>query len=79
MSTEFAQSLSLEYQDKDIKDVLMSLSVRFNNDAVFTTSFGIEDQVISHSIFENNINIKVATLDTGRIFKETYKTYNRTL
>lgn len=79
MSTEFAQSLSLEYQNKDIKDVLMFLSVRFKDDVVFTTSFGIEDQVISHLIFENNIDIKVATLDTGRIFKETYKTYKQTI
>ncbi len=46
---------------------------------VFTTSFGFEDQVITDIIFKNNFDIKVVTLDTGRLFPETYKTYRSTL
>ena len=45
----------------------------------FTTSFGYEDQVITDMIFRNNYDIKVITLDTGRMFEETYKVYNKTL
>jgi phosphoadenosine phosphosulfate reductase len=30
-------------------------------------------------IFENNLNIKVFTLETGRLFPETYYTWNRTM
>ena len=46
---------------------------------VFSTSFGWEDQVISHIIFKNDLPIKVFTLETGRLFPETYYVWNRTL
>lgn len=46
---------------------------------VFSTSFGWEDQVISHMIFKNDLPIKVFTLETGRLFPETYYVWNRTL
>jgi phosphoadenosine phosphosulfate reductase len=46
---------------------------------VFSTSLGYEDQVISHFIFSNNLPIEVFTLDTGRLFNETYSVLNSTL
>jgi phosphoadenosine phosphosulfate reductase len=46
---------------------------------VFTTSFGIEDQAITHIIFTNNLPVEVITLDTGRLFPETYKVFNETI
>jgi len=39
---------------------------------VFTTSFGLEDQVILHLISQQDDNIDIVTLDTGRLFPETY-------
>jgi phosphoadenosine phosphosulfate reductase len=45
---------------------------------VFTTSFGIEDQLIAHSIFTERLPIEVATLDTGRLFPETYAVWQET-
>lgn len=39
--------------------------------AVFTTSLGIEDQVITAAIGTNRLDIDVATLETGRLFNET--------
>ncbi|TYZ10538.1 phosphoadenylyl-sulfate reductase [Hymenobacter lutimineralis] len=47
--------------------------------AVFSTSFGLEDQIITHLIFEFDLPIRVFTLDTGRNFQETYATWNKTL
>lgn len=60
-------------------EVLKALSEKFKGKVVFTTSFGYEDQVITDLIFKNDIDIKVVTLDTGRLFKETYKVYSQTL
>ena len=51
----------------------------FRERIIFTTSFGIEDQVITHKIFNNNLDIKVATLDTGRLFPETYEVFSQTI
>jgi len=39
---------------------------------VFTTSFGLEDQVITHLVCEQDIDVDLVTLDTGRLFAETY-------
>jgi phosphoadenosine phosphosulfate reductase len=39
---------------------------------VFASSFGQEDQVILHLIASHRLDIPVITLDTGRLFPETY-------
>ena len=65
-------------ENKPVEDQLRTIAEIFRGKVVFTTSFGIEDQVITHMIFENNLPIEVATLDTGRLFPETYKVFNET-
>jgi phosphoadenosine phosphosulfate reductase len=45
---------------------------------VFSSSFGQEDQAISHAIFSENLPIEVFTLDTGRHFPETYEVMDKT-
>jgi phosphoadenosine phosphosulfate reductase len=45
---------------------------------VFTTSFGLEDQVILHLLSERTDDIAVVTLDTGRLFPETYALWAQT-
>jgi len=64
----------------NLEDSLKFLSENFGEKIVFSTSFGIEDQVISHAIFGQKIkNIEVFTLDTGRLFPETYAVWDKTL
>jgi len=60
-------------------EALRYLADTFAGEIIFSTSFGWEDQVITHMIFANNIPIKVFTLETGRLFPETYYVWNRTL
>jgi phosphoadenylyl-sulfate reductase (thioredoxin) len=45
---------------------------------VFTTSFGLEDQVITHLLWEQDIDVDLVTLDTGRLFAETYTVWAET-
>jgi bifunctional enzyme CysN/CysC len=45
---------------------------------VFTTSFGLEDQVLLHHLCDAGIDVDVVTLDTGRLFPETYATWEET-
>lgn len=49
-----------------------------NKNCAFSTSLAWEDQVITHVIFSYNLPIKVFTLDTGRLFPETYNTLQAT-
>ncbi len=65
-------------EGKAITDQLKFLSEMFHGKILFTTSFGIEDQVITHMIFDNILPVEVVTLDTGRLFPETYKVFNET-
>ena len=60
-------------------DLLQELVRRYPGKTVFSTSFSEEDQLITHWIFENKLPIRVFTLDTGRMFPETYSTWSRTL
>jgi phosphoadenosine phosphosulfate reductase len=45
---------------------------------VFTTSFGLEDQAITHAIFTSDLDIDIVSLDTGRLFPETYQVWSET-
>jgi phosphoadenosine phosphosulfate reductase len=45
---------------------------------VFTSSFGIEDQALTHALSQAKVDFEVATLDTGRLFPETYDVWQRT-
>lgn len=66
-------------KNKAIDESLKSLATLYPGKAIFTTSFGIEDQVITHFLCENDLPIEIATLDTGRLFPETYKVFNETI
>lgn len=46
--------------------------------AVFSTSLGQEDQVLTDHIFKNSLAVDVFTLDTGRLFQETYDVLSAT-
>jgi len=59
-------------------ECLKHISNHFEGKAVFSTSFGQEDQVITDLILSNSLPIKLFTLDTGRMFEETYQVMQRT-
>jgi phosphoadenosine phosphosulfate reductase len=61
-----------------IDELLLELANQFPNQVTFSTSFSFEDQVISHKILSNSIPINIFTLDTGRLFPETYSVWNAT-
>ncbi len=45
---------------------------------VFTTSLGIEDQVLTHAIAHAGSRVEIVTLDTGRLYPETYDVWAAT-
>jgi phosphoadenosine phosphosulfate reductase len=69
-AAEKAQSLDAELAGLDVAGRL-KLIASLGGRAVFTTSLGVEDQVITAAIGENCPQIEVATLETGMLFKET--------
>lgn len=59
-------------------DTLRQAAAQYEGNLVFATSFGAEDQVLTHMISHLGLNIPLATLDTGRLFPETYELWTRT-
>ncbi len=57
---------------KSAEKILSFVNEKFNGDAVFASSLGAEDQVIFDMIDKLKLDIPVFTLDTGRLFQETY-------
>lgn len=77
MNSNFLKQLA---QIENLEEGLRFLSENVEDRIVFSTSFGIEDQVISHAIFSQQLkNIETFTLDTGRLFPETYAVWDKTL
>lgn len=72
-------ALRKKIEGMSAEEALGAFSEEFPGKIVFSTSFGWEDQVITHMIFKNDLPIRVFTLDTGRMFNETYHVWNRTI
>lgn len=73
------ERLKEELKDKTAREIVAYINTNFGDKAVFSTSFGIEDQVLTHLLAEQKVSFKLFTLETGRLFPETYYVWNRTL
>jgi len=71
-------TLSHQLSGLSIKEALLELTGRYPGKTCFSTSFSIEDQVITDAILSNNIPVSIFTLDTGRLFAETYSVWSGT-
>jgi phosphoadenosine phosphosulfate reductase len=61
-----------------ISQRLRSAVAAIDGRIVLTTSFGQEAQLIAHHIFTEKLPIEIVTLDTGRLFPETYQVWQET-
>ncbi|MBP3942795.1 phosphoadenylyl-sulfate reductase [Sphingobacteriaceae bacterium WQ 2009] len=68
-----------ELKGKTATEILAFVAENYADEAVFSTSFGYEDQVITDLIAQHNFPIALFTLETGRLFRETYAVWSRTL
>jgi phosphoadenosine phosphosulfate reductase len=64
---------------KSLKESLEWVVFQNFKNPCFSTSFGQEDQVITDVIFNHNLPITLFTLDTGRLFEETYDVFSSTM
>lgn len=72
-------SLYFKEWNTDSAELLLKQATERSTKVVFSTSFGKEDQVITYLIKNGNFPIPIFTLDTGRLFPETYEVHNRTI
>ena len=79
MSAIIVQELLEKTAALSLDETLVFLAKEFPGKVIFSTSFGQEDQVITDFIAKSNTDITVFTLDTGRLFQETYDVFHKTL
>ncbi|WP_332683601.1 phosphoadenylyl-sulfate reductase [Bosea sp. (in: a-proteobacteria)] len=73
-----AESLVASFGSADAAARLSGLRERIGGRLVFTTSFGLEDQVVTHLIASRRLPVEIVTLDTGRLFAEVHALWAQT-
>jgi phosphoadenosine phosphosulfate reductase len=76
--SDIAARLAAGSAARDLFDRIADIQNQVVGRVVFTTSFGLEDQAITHAIFNWQPAIDVVTLDTGRLFPETHQVWAET-
>lgn len=71
-------AMSAQASRLDAAGRLAALRTAVSGRIVFTTSFGLEDQALTHLIAERGLAVEFVTLDTGRLFPETYAVWRQT-
>ncbi|MDR3716694.1 MAG: phosphoadenylyl-sulfate reductase [Puia sp.] len=75
---ELIPDLTERFSSLTIPEAIAFLSAEFPGRVALSTSFSIEDQVITHDILSNDLPVTIFTLDTGRLFAETYSVWSST-
>ena len=65
-------------EESSLAEGLRLVSGFFPGKVVFSSSLGQEDQVLTDVIFKNDLPVRIFTIDTGRLFNETYELLDRT-
>jgi phosphoadenosine phosphosulfate reductase len=75
---EYLSALEKAFTENPIEDALAYAAKLFPGKTKFSTSLGQEDQVLTDIIARNKIDIRIFTIDTGRLFNEAYDTLEKT-
>ena len=73
-----SQELIQEIESSSLPEAVSLVADLFPGKVVFSSSLGQEDQVLTDIIFKNNLPVKIFTIDTGRLFNETYELLDKT-
>ena len=76
--TDKISILNKTLKNATAEEILQKCADEFENKITFASSLGYEDQAITHIIATTKLNIPIFTLDTGRLFYETYDLIEKT-
>ncbi|MDP4267192.1 MAG: phosphoadenylyl-sulfate reductase, partial [Bacteroidota bacterium] len=72
------KELNKKVSGLEAEDIIRYFAGIFQNKITFATSLGAEDQVLTDIICKIDKGIPIFTLDTGRLFYETYNLIDKT-
>lgn len=70
--------LNQKYKNASAEELLQGFLSEFAGKIALSSSLGIEDQVLTHLVCKIDKSTKIFTLDTGRLFADTYDLIHRT-
>ena len=72
------EQLNLQFEGKSPEEVLSYFLAEYKGKIALSSSLSIEDQVLTDLIVKIDMEARIFTLDTGRLFPETYSLIERT-
>ena len=78
MDKDLINSWNQELKNAQPGEIITFFQKQFPGRVALSTSFGLEDQVLTEIIASIDKNARIFTLDTGRLFPETYDLLDRT-
>ncbi|MCU4176857.1 phosphoadenylyl-sulfate reductase [Carboxylicivirga sp. N1Y90] len=78
MKIEEIKELNEQFRSASAQEILKYFAERFGDKIGLASSLGAEDQVLTEMLVAINPEIEIFTLDTGRLFPETYDLIDRT-
>lgn len=76
--TETIQKLNAQFQNATASEILTYFLSTYKGKIALASSLGAEDQVLTDLILQIDKDTNIFTLDTGRLFPETYSLIDRT-
>ena len=70
--------LNERFVNAKAEEILSFFSDQYGNELAFATSLGAEDQVLTFLLSQINKDVRIFTLDTGRLFPETIDLIDKT-
>lgn len=77
-TTEEIEMLNSRFEKRSPEEILTYFLDRFGNRIALSSSLSIEDQALTDMLLRINPHVRIFTLDTGRLFPETYQLIDRT-
>lgn len=78
MTKEEIAALNIRFADTEPQEVIKYFVAEYNDKIALASSLGAEDQVLTQMLTSVTNNAHIFTLDTGRLFAETYELIDRT-
>jgi phosphoadenosine phosphosulfate reductase len=75
---EQIEALNQKYKNATAEELLEFFLREYKGKIALSSSLGTEDQVLTHLVTKIEKSTKIFTLDTGRLFPETYELIHRT-
>ena len=78
MYKELINDINQQLTGASAESIIKTCVETFKDKIIFASSLGLEDQAITHIIATNNLSVPIFTLDTGRLFYESYDLIEKT-